>query len=517
MAQEWAEGVQNRRSRSYVTQHCYIGEKPAHLIMKGMMPDSTFEILGRVDTQIKLRGVRIESEGISAIIRKAASPSARINLDAITILANHPKIGTDQLVSFIAWDPTITISTRKASLPSISAPPQGLLESIQSVCAAELASYMRPSHIVPLQFLPLSSNGKADAKSLASIFRGLDLSTLAGLASRCESDCASRTPHPDPPASALPQPPSSSCVDSFSRLWLPTILREYQADDVECILPALPVQEGVLSRSAVDSTLYVQTTILACKPETSLLKLQQAWQTVASRHQILRYVSNFRLWNSPDRRPRAVFYFDRSLVQIILRPGVCALPWVEKPMPSILESDFAEWFAEHEAEGIARYLNENMSHKPLFQLTAFTSPSSRCHLVLSLHHALFDGSSLPILFEDLEQVYHGEYVNSPTPLKAVLDTIASVDLVRAELFWRSMFEAFSWPAPPFRRATSTECADFVVPFRTSLSEFRIMAAQARVTLQTLLTCTFATLLARVYGRDDIVFGVSSFLHYPLDS
>ncbi|KAF9493084.1 hypothetical protein BDN71DRAFT_1591331 [Pleurotus eryngii] len=454
-----------------------------------MMPDSTFEILGRVDTQIKLRGVRIESEGISAIIRRAASPSARINLDAITILANHPKIGTDQLVSFIAWDPTITISTRKASLPSISAPPQGLLESIQYVCAAELASYMRPSHIVPLQFLPLSSNGKADAKSLASIFRGLDLSTLAGLSS-WETDYASRTPHPDPPTSALPEPPTSSCVDAFSRLWLPTILREYQADDVEYILPALPVQEGVLSRSAVDSTLYVQTTILACKPQTSLWKLQQAWQTVASRHQIL----------------RAVFYFDRSLVQIILRPGVCALPWVEKPMPSILESDFAEWFAEHEAEGIARYLNENMSHKPLFRLTAFTSPSSRCHLVLSLHHALFDGSSLPILFEDLEQVYHSEYVNSPTPLKAVLNTIASVDLVGAELFWRSTFEAFSWPASPFRRATSTKWEGFVVPFRTSLSEFRIMAAQACVTLQTLLTCTFATLLARVYGRDDIVFG-----------
>lgn len=257
--------------------------------MKGMMPDSTFEILGRVDTQIKLRGVRIESEGISAIIRKAYSPSARINLDAITILANHPKIGTDQLVSFIAWDPTITISTRKAGLPSISVPPQGLLESIQSVCATELASYMRPSHVIPLQFLPLSSNGKADAKSLANIFRGLDLNTLASLSSRCETDYAHRTPHPDPPASDLRQLTTSSRVDSFSRLWLPTILREYQADDVECILPALPVQEGVLSRSAVDSTLYVQTTILACKSQTSVVKLQQAWQTVVSRHQILRY------------------------------------------------------------------------------------------------------------------------------------------------------------------------------------------------------------------------------------
>lgn len=183
-------------------------------------------------------------------------------------------------------------------------------------------------------------------------------------------------------------------------------------------------------------------------------------------------------------------------------------------MPSIPESDFAEWFAEYEAEGIARHLNENMSNKPLFQLTAYLSPSTRCHLVLSLHHALFDGSSLPILFEDLEQVYHGEYVDPPTPLKAVLDTVASVDLVEAKLFWRSMFKDFSWPASPFRRPTSTKWEEFAVPFRTSLSEFRNTAAQACVTLQTLLTCTFAALFARVYGQDDIVFGVSLVLLYP---
>ncbi|KAG5220670.1 Non-ribosomal peptide synthetase [Salix suchowensis] len=294
----------------------------------------------------------------------AASPSARINLDAITILANHPKIGTDQLVSFIAWDPTITISTRKASLPSISALLKACLRAY-STYARRISELHAPRHIVPLQFLPLSSNGKADAKSLASIFRGLDLSTLAGLSS-WETDYASRTPHPDPPTSALPEPPTSSCVDAFSRLWLPTSCAN-------------------IKQTTSNSTLYVQTTILACKPQTSLWKLQQAWQTVASRHQILRYVPNFRLWNSPERRPRAVFYFDRSLVQIILRPGVCALPWVEKPMPSILESDFAEWFAEHEAEGIARYLNENMSHKPLFRLTGSPLPH---HAVILCFHSI---------------------------------------------------------------------------------------------------------------------------------
>ncbi len=146
-----------------------------------MMPDATLEIIGRIDTQIKLRGVRIESEGISSILRTAAAPKR--SLDVMTILGMHPAIGADQLISFIAWDASVPVSARKGGKPSLTAPPEGLLQQLRSACDRELASYMRPSHIIPLSFIPLSSNGKADAKVLAAFFLSLDIETLTQLMS----------------------------------------------------------------------------------------------------------------------------------------------------------------------------------------------------------------------------------------------------------------------------------------------------------------------------------------------
>lgn len=143
------------------------------------MPDGTLEIMGRIDTQIKLRGVRIESEGISALVRKGVSVSPTAFLDAVTVLARHPQIGVDQLVSFVTWDPSPPISVRKVTKPYIVAPPLNLLQTIREICRIELASYMRPSHIIPISWLPLNSNGKSDDKVLVSLFRGLKVETLA--------------------------------------------------------------------------------------------------------------------------------------------------------------------------------------------------------------------------------------------------------------------------------------------------------------------------------------------------
>lgn len=146
-----------------------------------MMPDSTLEIMGRIDTQIKLRGVRIESEGISNVLRKAAStrPELKMSLDVSTVLARHPALQTDQLVSFIAWDPSVSITHRRSSKPQVlAAVPRGLLMTLKEACARELASYMRPAHIVPLDFLPMNQNGKTDNKVLISIFQTSTLDVL---------------------------------------------------------------------------------------------------------------------------------------------------------------------------------------------------------------------------------------------------------------------------------------------------------------------------------------------------
>ncbi len=144
-----------------------------------MMPDSTLEILGRIDHQIKLRGVRIESEGISSIIRRAGQPDTV--LEVITILAKHPAISSEQLVSFFSWDSAVPISRRKTELPLLLVPPPGLMERVRSACDKELATYMRPSHILPLSWIPLNANGKVDSKALVQWFKSLPVDRLMGL------------------------------------------------------------------------------------------------------------------------------------------------------------------------------------------------------------------------------------------------------------------------------------------------------------------------------------------------
>lgn len=145
------------------------------------MPDGTLEILGRIDTQIKLRGVRIESEGISSVLRVAGNDFSGLKtpLDAATVLAKHPVLQTDQLVSFISWDTSVSVTQRRTQKPEIlTSAPRGLFRALRNACERELASYMRPAHIVPMSFLPMNSNGKTDNKMLISIFQAESLDTI---------------------------------------------------------------------------------------------------------------------------------------------------------------------------------------------------------------------------------------------------------------------------------------------------------------------------------------------------
>lgn len=319
-----------------------------------MLPDSTIEILGRIDTQIKLRGVRIESEGISAIVRSAATRSSELVLDATTILAKHPSIGSDQLISFFTWDPTVPISVRKSTRPTIISPPHGLLGAIRLRCDEELASYMRPSHIIPLTWLPLNSNGKTDAKILADIFKRLTIPELTDLmaedkedrtieCNETEEEVYSILKEHAPSYPGAPYPDLSvfecgldsmgvirftsdlktrfrkhlSASDIMKNPLLKDIARliltpppvddpppvelisdsairdihsSYPSGVVESVFPPFPIQQGVVSRSAELDSLYVQHLIVQCRDGILLPKFKEAWRTVYARHPMLRCV-----------------------------------------------------------------------------------------------------------------------------------------------------------------------------------------------------------------------------------
>ncbi|KAF9246318.1 hypothetical protein BU15DRAFT_39806 [Melanogaster broomeanus] len=528
-----------------------------------MMPDGTLEIIGRIDTQIKLRGVRIEASGISTVLRYAARSELGFQLDAETTLSAHPSIGNGkvpQLISFVAWDNKVPVTIRRTTTPYIVTFPNKLLQILRVACESELASYMRPAHIIPLSWLPLNSNGKADSKVLDSIFKAIEFDTLVtiGHGAPAELDTQqtlsdvqhklvslveqrvklspidSRTSlfaygmdslslvqlasdirktfqasisvaeimkRPSIEAvSALVQthslpPPnfiSTTLVETFSKNWLSVVEDSTPHLSIERVLPPFPVQEGVLYHSDSHPTSSVQHLILSISNETSLSRIRNGWEVAMKKLDVL----------------RTVFFFGRQFAQVILAPASCQLPWIEKSTSFEDDDFFGVFFFTQEAPTLARQINSAISTTPLFRLTVYNNPTGD-RIALSIHHALFDGISLPLILQFVEDEVLGRSHPPLCSAEQLLEYVHSADTDSSREFWIARFSGFNWSAShSIYRQPSSQIRRRAIPLATSLATLSELLAPHQVTVQSALTCTFASLLAQyVHHNNDVVFGV----------
>lgn len=146
-----------------------------------ILHDGSFQFLGRIDDQVKLRGQRLEIGEINEVI-KQATPDVN---EVATLVVKHPKQSKDQLVSFVST----TRNDKKSRAVEIRASDDNgtLLSSLKAACHTHLPGYMVPTHIIPLTCFPLSANNKADMKVLKSLYQELSLEDLQRLTSMTAS------------------------------------------------------------------------------------------------------------------------------------------------------------------------------------------------------------------------------------------------------------------------------------------------------------------------------------------
>ncbi|MGD2085546.1 MAG: amino acid adenylation domain-containing protein [Candidatus Aminicenantes bacterium] len=113
------------------------------------LPDGNIEYLGRIDSQVKVRGYRIE---LAEVERRLLNHN-KIN-DVVVLAKKEPF--TTSLCAYLVLEEKLTIS------------------ELRKFLADELPEYMIPSYFISIKKIPLTSNGKLDIKALDSYGKNLD-------------------------------------------------------------------------------------------------------------------------------------------------------------------------------------------------------------------------------------------------------------------------------------------------------------------------------------------------------
>ncbi|HEY0737917.1 MAG TPA: amino acid adenylation domain-containing protein, partial [Herpetosiphonaceae bacterium] len=124
--------------------------------------DGTVEILGRIDHQVKVRGFRIETGEIEAVL--AQHPQ----ISECVVVAREDAAGDKQLVAYVVEEPrteNLEPTESQAGNP-LGSPFLVLGSTLREFLAQRLPDYMVPSAFVLLDALPRTPNGKLDRKLL---------------------------------------------------------------------------------------------------------------------------------------------------------------------------------------------------------------------------------------------------------------------------------------------------------------------------------------------------------------
>ncbi|NJM18316.1 MAG: amino acid adenylation domain-containing protein, partial [Richelia sp. SM1_7_0] len=108
------------------------------------LPSGDIEYIGRIDNQVKVRGLRIELGEIEAVITQY--PAVRETV----VVVREDKVDSQRIIAYVVAQTEQTLA----------------ISQLRSFLESNLPNYMVPAAFVTLEALPLTPNGKVDRKAL---------------------------------------------------------------------------------------------------------------------------------------------------------------------------------------------------------------------------------------------------------------------------------------------------------------------------------------------------------------
>ncbi|MEO7329512.1 MAG: condensation domain-containing protein, partial [Minicystis sp.] len=274
--------------------------------------------------------------------------------------------------------------------------------------------------------------------------------------------------------------------------------------NIENVYPLSPLQEGMLFHTlyAEGEGAYVTQFDWAVRGSFDLDAFQRAFQQVVDRHAILR---TFFTWEGLERPIQIVRKRAKLTVEL---------------------QDLRALSPSEQGERLRRFADEDrrrgfdLTKAPAMRVIVFRLGDEHHRCFLSIHHIVIDGWSKSILIREVLSLYHAYTAGRelslppPTPYADFIAWLGKQDPAKAEGFFRQLLAGFSAPTPfgvdrPDQEGAGEGFED--LGFALSPEQSQEVSAFARaqgLTVNTVVQGTFAILLSRYSGEEDVLFGAT---------
>ncbi|KAJ3022373.1 hypothetical protein HKX48_006308 [Thoreauomyces humboldtii] len=518
-----------------------------------LIADDTVEFCGREDSQVKIKGVRIELEEISECLKGAKFVTA-----AVTVHERLEDDETKRLLSFVVFEGMDDITGPNKVLQRTRAV-DDLIDTVRRTVKAVVPTYMMPRDIVPINRIPIGSTGKMDVPTLKHLHADwllalprrdsgvlaewektqreeLIAATIAEVARVSVSEIGSSTTLFElgidslgailvssrlrkkgieiSVASLLRNPTvgdmaelmrsASEDVDDpavrgreatrlFRLEYLTRVINHLGVPlkTVQDVYPCLPLQEGMLVQTLQSTAgVYVNQFKLELSPEVDLGVLKASWLKIVAANDTLR--TGFVPIDDGEHFAQVVYETF---------PGPL---WGKESFTT--ESQRLEAAEQSRVDVIAAV----KSGRPPIRVRVFRLGLS-VQSVVTLHHAVYDGWSLELLLTDVQRAYHGKIVTGRPPYSAFIDHLVGSDTDGSEAHWKQVLMDFT--ATPFPELTGIDYSDRAPSDHWSelsasvpCEALETFCRKSGVTSVAAGQLAWAKVLGQYLGEEDVVFG-----------
>jgi non-ribosomal peptide synthetase component F len=461
----------------------------------------SFEILGRVDNQVKINGQRLEPEEVSSVLSRHP---AVVNAYVVTATVK----GSNSLTAAVVLHPEYEWSNT--------------VPVLRDLAQSMLPSYMIPIYWIQYQNLPLNANGKVNKKAI---------NDRAEAASMNELLIRSGSPQEvDDPIGLIIQAVWADILsidasfiggsDVFfdlggSSLQAIQMLNELRKSGVHLTLESMFRRESleVLCEKAIIKKDVEMIAPFSLIEDQEMLQSIRAQPGVVDAFPATEFQESLvgislqgstdytyqRVWDMANLDPvrlrlalHIAFLRSQNLRTTFVSGDTGLIQMIRDDMVFPLETSGIS-LEQYTAEDLKRGFNLG---EPFFRAAMLQGSI----LVVTMHHALFDFWSHSFLYDDVAMYYMGLQPDPRPTLQSFVAGTLSMDWTPSEMFWRANLETAAPSALNF--APTPKTTNVCRPLGLDLSQ---VAFSHGVTVGSIIYTAWALVLSQQLSSNDVVF------------